>query len=304
MMAMGDEVSAKTPLNSNGTSASLPTTSVNSNGAPNSNDFPDPSIPNQGRKSKILLISFLANVFLLGLIFCWVILQMVRDSCDTRDDPQGNVPSATPDPEEMFYSCSPCSPMMKAEDADVLHLSTGNTSYICCKMIKKDIKLEVPNTGQLLEECRAKAGDNSSVGALLYINPDECSKDESGLHWSQVKGSSYIKGGIEYEDMMKYGKLIVPSDGIYVVYSYIQFDSYTGESTLDRTKPAMIALYKNEQELVHMNKFMLRQHSYTTSQVGPIFVPLKARDEIHVAVSNAKIIYNDPQSSVFGINKL
>lgn len=299
---------AKTPLNSDNPSPSLQKTSVNSNGvmrsSPNCNDSTDSPKSNQRRKSKILIFSFLANVFLLGLIFCWVILQMVRDSCDTRGDPQGHVPPATSALEDVFYSCSPCSPMMKAEDAKVLHMNTGNSSYMCCKMIKKDLKLEVPNTGQLLEECRAKAGDNSSVGALLYIKTEKCSKGASGLHWSQLNGSSYIKGGIKYEDMINYGKLIVPSAGIYVVYSYIQFDSYTGETTLDKTKPAMHAIYKNGKDLVHMNKFMLRQHSYTRSQVGPIFVPLKASDELHVAVSNAKIIYNDQQSSVFGINKL
>ncbi|XP_062567871.1 uncharacterized protein LOC134230100 [Saccostrea cucullata] len=255
-------------------------------------------------KNRILLIFFLVNVLLLGLILCCVILQIVRDSCEGKDDPRENVPVATPALEDVIYSCSSCVSMIKVEDADVLQLNTGNSSYICCKAIRKDIKLEVANTGQLLEECRTKAGDNTSIGALLYINLDECSKDEPGLHWSHGTGSSYIKGGIIYEDMVKYGRLIVPSDGIYVVYSYIQFDSYTGESTLDRTKPAMLTLYKNGGELVHMNKFMLRKHSYTTSQVGPIFVPLKAGDKIHAAVSNLKIIYNDPQSSVFGINKL
>ncbi|XP_061194216.1 uncharacterized protein LOC133202415 [Saccostrea echinata] len=250
---------------------------------------------------KLFVISAFANVFFLGAITFLVAFQIVR-GCDKRNDPPGSELSATQ--EDVFFSCSPCSPMMKAEDVDTMKYQIGNNSTVCCKRITTNVRLQVPNTGHLLQACRSKAGDNSSIGALLYINPDRYHKDESGLHWSQVNGSSYINGGIKYEDMMEYGKLIVPSDGIYVVYSYIQFDSYTGESTLDRTKSAMLSLFKNGKELVHLNKFTLRRFSYTSSQVGPILIPMKTGDSIHVAVSNAKIIYNNPRSSVFGIFKL
>ena len=126
-----------------------------------------------------------------------------------------------------------------------------------------------------------------------------------GLHWFWGRGTSYLRGGVQYEDLLHYGQLKVPNDGVYAIYSYIQFDSYTSQNNIDRPKPEMHVLYKNGKELVQMNKFMLRTHSYTSSQVGPLLVELKAGDTIHVAVGTMrKFIFNDPLSSVFGIYKL
>lgn len=125
-----------------------------------------------------------------------------------------------------------------------------------------------------------------------------------GLHWVVGKGSSYMRGGVKYENLTDYGRLVVPTDGMYAVYSYIQFNSYTGEITLNRPKPEMHVLYRNGGQLIHMNKFMLRQTSYTKSQVGPILVQLKAGDKIHVVVKKTQLIYNDDQLSVFGLYKL
>lgn len=255
-------------------------------------------------QSRSLCASFAVNIFFLGVIFCWVALQIVGDHQHHRNDPTGSThaPSLS---EDSFYSCSPCKPMIMADDADTMRLAMGNSSFVCCKRISTDVKLELPNTGQLLEECQTKKDDaGSRVGALLYINLN-LTKCHSGLRWKLGRGASYVKGGVEYEDLLHYGRLTVPSDGIYTVYSYIQFDSYTGNSNLDRPKPEMHVLYKNGNQLVQMNKFMLRQHSYITSQVGPILVELKARDSIHVAVgSMGRFIHNNPQSSLFGMFKL
>ncbi|XP_052706249.1 uncharacterized protein LOC128181770 [Crassostrea angulata] len=256
------------------------------------------------RIRRSFIISFAVNVFFLGVVFCWVVLQIVGDHRDHRDDTQGPTPAPSL-PEDSFYSCSPCKPMMRADDADTMRLATGNSSFVCCKRISQDVKLEEPNTGQLLEECQAKRGtDEGTVGALMYINLTQ-SQCTSGLHWMLSGGTSYMKGGVVYEDSTHYGKLTVPSDGVYAVYSYIQFDSYTSNSKLDRPKPEMHVLYKNGDQLVQMNKFMLRKHIYITSQVGPILVELKARDSIHVAVgSMGGFIHNNPQSSVVGLYKL
>ncbi|XP_078311101.1 uncharacterized protein LOC144618595 isoform X2 [Crassostrea virginica] len=206
--------------------------------------------------------------------------------------------------EDSFFSCSPCKPMMKADDAETMKLTAGNSSYVCCKKINSDINLEAPNTGQLLEKCKANANDDHGIGALLHINLNttQCT---AGLHWFWGRGTSYLRGGVQYEDLLHYGQLKVPNDGVYAIYSYIQFDSYTSQNNIDRPKPEMHVLYKNGKELVQMNKFMLRTHSYTSSQVGPLLVELKAGDTIHVAVGTMrKFIFNDPLSSVFGIYKL
>uniref|UniRef100_K1S1Q8 THD domain-containing protein n=1 Tax=Magallana gigas TaxID=29159 RepID=K1S1Q8_MAGGI len=233
-------------------------------------------------QSRALYVSFAANVFFLGVVVCYVILQIIGDIRGHRKDPPGPTPAPSL-PEDSFYSCSPCKPMMKADDADTMTLATGNSSFVCCNRIIQDVQLELPNTGQLLEECQSK----------------------KGLHWKLGSKTTYMRGGVGYEDLLHYGRLTVPSDGIYTVYSYIQFDSYTGNSQLDRPKPEMHVLYKNGDQLVQMNKFMLRQHSYITSQVGPILVELKARDSVHVAVgSMGRFIHNNPQSSVFGMFKL
>eukprot|EP00105_Crassostrea_gigas_P033736 XP_011457212.1 PREDICTED: uncharacterized protein LOC105349205 [Crassostrea gigas] len=255
-------------------------------------------------QSRALYVSFAANVFFLGVVVCYVILQIIGDIRGHRKDPPGPTPAPSL-PEDSFYSCSPCKPMMKADDADTMTLATGNSSFVCCNRIIQDVQLELPNTGQLLEECQSKKDDNgSTVGALLYINLN-LTRCTSGLHWKLGSKTTYMRGGVGYEDLLHYGRLTVPSDGIYTVYSYIQFDSYTGNSQLDRPKPEMHVLYKNGDQLVQMNKFMLRQHSYITSQVGPILVELKARDSVHVAVgSMGRFIHNNPQSSVFGMFKL
>lgn len=256
------------------------------------------------RGSRAQYVSFAVNVFFLGVVFCWVVLQIVGDHRDHGDDTRGPTPM-TSLPEDLFYSCSPCKPMIKADDADTMRLATGNSSFVCCKRISQDVNLEVPNKGHLLEECQSnKDNGGEAVGALLYINLN-LTRCISGLHWMVGRGTSYIKGGVVYEDSTHYGKLTVPSDGVYAVYSYIQFDSYTGNSKLDHSKPDMHVLYKNGDQLIQMNKFMLRKHSYITSQVGPILVELKARDSIHVAVgSMGRFIHNSPQSSVFGMYKL
>eukprot|EP00105_Crassostrea_gigas_P000344 XP_011412108.2 PREDICTED: uncharacterized protein LOC105317222 [Crassostrea gigas] len=112
---------------------------------------------NKKRIGRSVIFSFAVNVFFLGVVFCWVVLQIVGDHQDNRDDLQG--PSPAPSlREDSFYSCSPCKPMTRADDADTMRLATGNSSFVCCKRISPDVQLELPNTGQLLEECQAKQG--------------------------------------------------------------------------------------------------------------------------------------------------
>lgn len=82
-------------------------------------------------------ISFCANVFFLGVIFCWVILESLR----SKDIPGENQPPSALE-DDVFYSCSPCSPMMKADDVD-MNLKMGNASHVCCRKISTSIKLQV-----------------------------------------------------------------------------------------------------------------------------------------------------------------
>jgi hypothetical protein len=77
-------------------------------------------------------------VFFLGMIFCWLLLQGLK----TKDTPGDHRPSVPEGEEDLFYSCSPCSPMMKAEDVD-MNLNMGNASHVCCRKINTDIQLQV-----------------------------------------------------------------------------------------------------------------------------------------------------------------
>ena len=90
-------------------------------------------------------LSFAINVFFLGIISCWVILQIVRSA--PKDCPMSpTVPPPTSSSsvsEDSFFSCSPCKPMIKADDAETMRLTTGNSSYVCCKKINSDNNLEV-----------------------------------------------------------------------------------------------------------------------------------------------------------------
>ena len=90
-------------------------------------------------------LSIATNVFFLGIISCWVILQIVRSA--PKDCPMSpTVPPPTSSSsvsEDSFFSCSPCKPMIKADDAETMRLTTGNSSYVCCKKINSDNNLEV-----------------------------------------------------------------------------------------------------------------------------------------------------------------
>ena len=124
------------------------------------------------------------------------------------------------------------------------------------------------------------------------------------LKWrDQITPPSYIQGGITYDRCS--GRARVPQDGMYGVYSYVQFDAYSVEPSLLLKEDKLIyhILYNSgTQTNIKFNRFPLLKQTFTVSQIGPVIVPLRANDTIEVRTSGEEWIQGS--QSVFGIYKL
>lgn len=91
---------------------------------------------------KKFYVSLAVNGVLLSGVFCLLAFYIVRLDNDYKDDPQA-CRSSHPPPEDSFYSCSPCEPMVRTDDADTMRLFMKSSSMVCCKRISPVVKIEV-----------------------------------------------------------------------------------------------------------------------------------------------------------------
>lgn len=91
---------------------------------------------------KFYYVSFVVNGIFLGLVLCFLVLYLVRGNDDYKDDLQSSK-SAHPPPEDSFFSCSPCKPMVRTADANTMKLFMRSSSMLCCKLISPVVKVQV-----------------------------------------------------------------------------------------------------------------------------------------------------------------
>lgn len=110
---------------------------------------PDTS-PTPTPTPKKFYVSLAVNVVLLSGVLCLSVLYIVWLNNVYKDDPQA-CRSAHPPPEDSFYSCSPCEPMVRTDDADTMRLFMKSSSMVCCKRISPVVKIEVSITEVMIE---------------------------------------------------------------------------------------------------------------------------------------------------------
>lgn len=98
--------------------------------------------PNTERPLKKFYVSLAVNGVLLGVVFCLLALYIVRLNYEYKEDPQA-FRSPHPTPEDSFFSCSPCEPLVRADDADTMRLFMKSSAMVCCKRISSVVKIEV-----------------------------------------------------------------------------------------------------------------------------------------------------------------
>ncbi|GFO48795.1 tumor necrosis factor ligand superfamily member 11 [Plakobranchus ocellatus] len=126
---------------------------------------------------------------------------------------------------------------------------------------------------------------------------------------------AFLAGGVEYDS----GRIVIPTDGYYYVYSQITFLEYfAGDSGSHRSNqsPSLSAylyryniLYDRDgDELLAQNsitKYPGQSKSYReyTSTLGAVF-NLRRQDHIFIKVTNVTMIPPEPKSSYFGVFKI
>lgn len=91
---------------------------------------------------KFYCVSLVVNGIFLGLVLCILVLYLVRGDDDYKDDLQSSK-SAHPPPEDSFFSCSPCEPLVRTVDANTMRLFMRSSSMLCCKLISPVVKVQV-----------------------------------------------------------------------------------------------------------------------------------------------------------------
>lgn len=89
------------------------------------------------------------TVFLLGVVFCLLALYIVR--LNYKEEPQA-CKSSQSTPDDSFYSCLPCEPLIRTDDADTMRLYMKSASMVCCKRISPVVRIEVSKIELKLNE--------------------------------------------------------------------------------------------------------------------------------------------------------
>lgn len=92
---------------------------------------------------RLTYLSLVVNGIFFGLVLCFLVLYLVGGNDDHKDDLQSSRGAHT-SPEDSFYSCSPCEPKVRTDDADTMRLFMKSSSMVCCKkMIYPVVNIEV-----------------------------------------------------------------------------------------------------------------------------------------------------------------
>lgn len=115
----------------------------NGNGQTESNVNQNCGAGEGGVRKKLTYLSLVVNGIFFGLVLCFLVLYLVGGNYDHKDDLQSSRGAHT-SPEDLFYSCLPCEPMVRTDDADTMRLFMKSSSMVCCKkMIYPVVNVEV-----------------------------------------------------------------------------------------------------------------------------------------------------------------
>ncbi|GFS12206.1 tumor necrosis factor ligand superfamily member 11 [Elysia marginata] len=135
--------------------------------------------------------------------------------------------------------------------------------------------------------------------------------------WLYQGDMAFTTGGAYHQ----HGRIVVPTDGFYYVYSQISFLETTHRYAdrdrryRDGSPSLSVYLYRYNMLYTKGGEEKLAQNSITkcwgqrklieeyTSSLGAVFF-LRQKDEIFIKVSNLTLILDDPKSTYFGFFKI
>ncbi|KAK3776280.1 hypothetical protein RRG08_039869 [Elysia crispata] len=135
--------------------------------------------------------------------------------------------------------------------------------------------------------------------------------------WLYTGDMAFTTGGAYHQ----YGRIVVPTDGYYYVYSQISFletlsrNEDRSKRYRERSPSLSVYLYRYNMLYTKGGEEKLAQNSITkcwgqsklieeyTSSLGAVFF-LRQKDEIFIKVSNLTVILDDPKSSFFGFFRI
>lgn len=130
-------------------------------------------------------------------------------------------------------------------------------------------------------------------------------------NWTDDVGLAFRTRDMVY----RYGRLVVPTDGMYYVYSQVSFlERFDDDRVRRRSRSKSLSHYLYRYNVIYPRggEEMLTQNSITkcctesksfgeySSYLGAVF-QLRANDEIYVKVSNLSILSKDPKLNYFGL---
>ncbi|CAG5116781.1 unnamed protein product, partial [Candidula unifasciata] len=168
-----------------------------------------------------------------------------------------------------------------------------------------------------------KAGVKPAAHLMMTV------QDLTGIH--QIYGKQYTIGNwihnddlaFTYHTTYRHGRIVIPEDGFYFVYSQISFmevfdvqhnDGYGSRGSSEFPSLSHY-LYRYNIQYHNGGEEKLAQNSITkcwgqsktfgeyTSNLGAVFY-LRTADEIFIKVSNISMVATDPKLSYFGLFRI
>ncbi|XP_046344422.2 tumor necrosis factor ligand superfamily member 11-like [Haliotis rufescens] len=141
--------------------------------------------------------------------------------------------------------------------------------------------------------------------AHLYL--DTNSVTDQNLQWNSSAGygTAHVTGDVTYSN----GRLHVPRDGMYYIYSFltIRSDVVTND---DLNIVHSVQKYNSDhidtdRHLLLMGKTSLKErHGQFTNSFLAANLKLKKNDELFVSLSNTSLVYTFPPANYFGVHML
>ncbi|OWF40066.1 uncharacterized protein LOC110464259 [Mizuhopecten yessoensis] len=150
-------------------------------------------------------------------------------------------------------------------------------------------------------DCPPTSDGRVQPAGLAFLDFERSS--DGGLRWTQYDGS-YLRGGVTITTIGSYTMLQVPEDGLYRVYSDLEFrGNLDSEEDVTKANIQVHSLVRFPNKVVQMNRFTLKENDIKKS-VATAVLELNAQDAIFVAVKDISYIYDDSSVNRFGLYKL
>ncbi|XP_033759989.1 uncharacterized protein LOC117342102 [Pecten maximus] len=270
-----------------------------------------------------ILINFLLVSIMLGLLLAGKLASVEEPGTDSQNGENVNLKSgskvsstrkgSTFDPPELDQVCIQCDPGKGVQlDLVTLYPVNNGTKPLCCKeYTASELDSDMartrtsPKFGLTLSYddygCPPVLDGSVMPAGLVFLDFEGSS--DSGLRWTEYDGS-YLKGEVTLSRIASYTMLTVPEDGLYVVYSDLEFrGSIDSDGDVNKVNIQVHSLVRYPNKVVQMHRFSLKENDIKKS-VATAVLQLNAQDAIFVAVKDMSYIYDDSKINRFGLYKL